>query len=287
VRRSTTSPLSEQRGVLATGVADNDLEAPPEHHRRPGQAKEALVRELLLVRHGESVGNVAAALAEQSGAEMVDVPARDADVELSPTGVAQSEAFGVALGALADDQRPHAAWCSPYRRAAQSLDIALTTAALPLPVRVDERLRDKELGVLDRLTVRGMAARHPEEVERRRWLGKFYHRPTAGESWADLALRVRSALSDIERIDDERVLVMCHDAVILVFRYVCEQLTESEVLHIARENPVRNLSVTVLTRDDASRTWQATAYNDVSHLEQAGIPVIHHPEAHDVRPRRS
>ena len=66
-------------------------------------------------------------------------------------------------------------------------------------MRLDERLRDRELGVLDRLTRRGVEARHPEEAELRRRLGKFYHRPAGGESWADIALRVRTALADLDR----------------------------------------------------------------------------------------
>ncbi|MCW2817272.1 MAG: phosphoglycerate mutase, partial [Marmoricola sp.] len=46
--------------------------------------------ELLLVRHGESEGNVAAARAHETGAEQIDVPARDADVRLSDLGREQA-----------------------------------------------------------------------------------------------------------------------------------------------------------------------------------------------------
>jgi broad specificity phosphatase PhoE len=244
------------------------------------------VRELFLVRHGESIGNVAAAVAHRDDADMVDVPARDADVALSPTGVEQSEAFGRALATLAPDHRPIAAACSPYLRARQSLEIAVATAGISLPIRLDERLRDRELGVLDRLTKRGIAARHPEEFERRRWVGKFYHRPPGGESWADVGLRVRSFLADLDRSGaDGRVLVMCHDAVVMMFRYACEQLTELEVLDIARVSPLRNLSVTRLVQDSPQAPWRAVAYNDVSHLQQAGAAVTHHSGLHDEPPR--
>jgi broad specificity phosphatase PhoE len=257
------------------------------------------MRELLLVRHGESVGNVAAAEAERAGAEVVEVPARDADVALSPAGVEQSEAFGRALAAQGPEGLPTAAACSPYVRAQQSLQVALETAGLSLPARLDERLRDRELGILDRLTKRGIAARYPDELQRRHWLGKFYHRPPGGESWADVALRVRSFLAEIDRPyavpggaafdgaggDSWRLLVMCHDAVIMLFRYVCEGLTEADVLRIARENPVRNLSVTHLVRESEAAPWRALVYNDVSHLEQAGAPVTHHPGEPDARPR--
>ena len=43
------------------------------------------VSELLLIRHGESQGNVAAAVAHAAGAHQIDVPARDPDVDL-PSG---------------------------------------------------------------------------------------------------------------------------------------------------------------------------------------------------------
>jgi broad specificity phosphatase PhoE len=228
------------------------------------------------------------------------VPARDADVALSPDGVEQSQAFGRALGALGPDRLPTAAACSPYVRAQQSLQVALETAGLSLPARLDERLRDRELGILDRLTKRGIAARYPDELQRRHWLGKFYHRPPGGESWADVALRIRSFLAEVDRphavpggaaldgaagSESWRLLVMCHDAVIMLFRYVCEGLTEADVLRIARENPVRNLSVTHLVRDNEAATWRTLVYNDVSHLEHAGAPVTHHPGEPDERPR--
>ncbi|MBN9172735.1 MAG: histidine phosphatase family protein, partial [Microbacterium sp.] len=130
------------------------------------------IGELWLVRHGESVGNAAATHAERAGLDVIPLESRDADVELSPTGVEQAAALG---GWLAD-RRPFidAIWVSPYVRARQTLAIALGDGAPPL-VTIDERLRDRELGVLDLLTRRGVARLHPEEAERRRRLGKFYH----------------------------------------------------------------------------------------------------------------
>src|SRR3546814_12403268 len=86
-------------------------------------------------------------------------------------------------------------WVSPYRRARQTLAIALGEYAAV--VGVDERIRDRELGVLDRLTTNGVERLYPEEAERRRHLGKYYHRPPGGESWAAAALRLRSSLGDL------------------------------------------------------------------------------------------
>ena len=55
------------------------------------------LQELLLVRHGESVGNVAATAAELAGAEAIALGIRDADVPLSDTGVEQAQAREAAL----------------------------------------------------------------------------------------------------------------------------------------------------------------------------------------------
>ena len=238
-------------------------------------------RELILVRHGESQGNVAAAAAYEQRLEAIEIDERDADVELSSAGREQAGALGLALAASADDERPQVVWCSPYVRALQTARIALEAADLDLSVRVDERLRDRELGILDRLTFTGVQARHPEEAELRKRLGKFYHRPSGGESWADVALRLRSVLADLDRAEDgRRVLVVCHDAVVMLIRYVCEQMTEAQILETESE-PVRNVSITRLRRASDATPWELIGFNDVSHLEVEPAPVTQHPGLRD------
>ena len=56
--------------------------------------------ELWLVRHGESIGNVAASQAGATGADVIQVGLRDADVTLTPTGQAQAAALGDWLAGL-------------------------------------------------------------------------------------------------------------------------------------------------------------------------------------------
>jgi len=235
----------------------------------------ALPTSLVLVRHGESVGNVAATRAEREAALVVDVATRDADTPLSPRGEDQARALGAWLAQLPPSDRPEVVWCSPYVRARQTGGIALEAAGLDLPVHLDERLRDRELGILDRLTWRGVQERYPQEAERRRHLGKMYHRPPGGESWADVALRLRAALDDVQRREaGRRVLVVSHDAVVMLLRYVLEELTEDELMTIVRERSVRNASVTRLDRvDDA---WLPAVFDDVSHLAELDAPITEH-----------
>lgn len=234
---------------------------------------------LAIVRHGQSTGNVIAEQAERAGQEVIDIPERDADVPLSATGREQAQAVGVWVAGLPGDERPTLAVVSPYLRARQTAELAL--AGIGLPLTVDERLRDRELGVLDTLTWRGVEALHPEEAARRRFLGKYYHRPPGGESWVDVALRLRSVLHDIEDSGASRVLVVTHDAVVLLIRGVLEGLEEAELMESSRTDPVKNASVTRLVRGAGG--WSAEPVNDVSHLGGVAPPTEHGGEHHGTR----
>ena len=242
--------------------------------------------ELILVRHGESEGNVAATAAQESGADVIDVPARDADVELSATGREQVQALGRALRAVPEELRPDVVISSPYMRAYQTAAIAVETAGWPVAVRTDERLRDRELGSLDMLTRLGVENRLPEEAERRRWLGKFYYRPPGGESWTDVALRLRSVLGELNALGSgHRVMLVCHDAVVLLFRYVLEGMSERELLDLAASTTVLNASVTRYVRPDGTGPWTLESFNVAEHLEQQGVQVTEHAGDASVHPR--
>lgn len=248
-----------------------------------------MIRELLLVRHGESTANVAATAAEAAGSETIDVDERDADVPLSEKGIEQARALaswldGLDLGAVAEGDRGSgtAFWCSPYLRARQTIGTAVEEAGLEPTIRVDERLRDRELGVLDLLTRRGVEARHPEEAARRHRLGKFYHRPPGGESWADVALRLRSFLGESLARPADTVLVVAHDAVVMLFLAVLLPLDEAELLDFTATRTVRNASVTELARTDEG--WQLVGFSGVGHLEQEGADVTEHSGDDHVHP---
>lgn len=234
--------------------------------------------ELWLVRHGESTGNVAASAAARAGAEVIDIDLRDADVPLTGVGRDQATAVG---SWFADEEgqtgRPDLVWSSPYLRTRQTAHIISGASGLPAAA-IDERLRDRELGVLDLLTSNGVNLRFPAEAERRRWLGKLYYRPPGGESWADVALRLRAFLAELDRVaGGRRVMLVVHDAVIMLLRYVCESMTEEDLLELARTTTVKNASITHLTRPTGRGTWAATDFNLDQHLRRHGAPVTEHP----------
>jgi probable phosphoglycerate mutase len=218
-----------------------------------------------IIRHGESVGNVAATRAEEKGSDQIDIAERDADVQLSDAGEKQAEAVAGWLNDLPEDERPHVVIVSPYARARQTAEIALK--GLDIPALRDERLRDRELGVLDLHTVHGIRSKFPEESQRRQRLGKFYYRPPGGESWADVLLRIRSLLRDVaEDHPEERVLFFAHDAVVSLFRYVLEGLDEEELMASAEKSPIANCSISSWRSGD--KGWERELFNDVEHLRE-------------------
>ncbi|MBA4100963.1 MAG: histidine phosphatase family protein [Arthrobacter sp.] len=248
--------------------------------------QEAGAVELLLIRHGESEGNVAATGARMAGAEVIAVPARDADVNLSGTGQEQAKALGAALARIAEEFRPDAVVSSPYARAFQTAEIAVEAAGWPVKVQLDERLRDRELGILDRLTRLGVEKRYPEEAERREWLGKMYYRPPGGESWADVALRLRSVLDELNNLGSgHRVMLVCHDALIMLFRYVLEGMTEKELLDLAASTSVLNASITRFVRPAGEGPWTLESFNVADHLTEHGVTVTEHAGDSSVHPQ--
>ncbi len=238
-----------------------------------------MLKELLLIRHGESAGNVARDAALAHGLPVIDIAQRDADVPLSARGEEQARALG---GWLEREKRiPNIVLSSPFVRARETGDIMASVWNNGTVVRVDERLREKEFGMLDRLTRRGIEQRFPEQAEMRKRLGKFYYRPPSGESWADVILRLRSAFDWIVRDCSGRVAIVSHQVVVLCLRYIIEDLDERALLAIDRQGEVANCSVTTYVRDErAPHGLRLLQYNAVEPLQEEGAEVTHEPDAH-------
>jgi broad specificity phosphatase PhoE len=201
--------------------------------------------ELSWIRHGESVGNVAAREARDAGRARLDLEFRDADTPLSDVGERQAAAVGAWWRDLAEDERPQVVLSSPYRRALDTARRAVEEAGWDLEVRTDERLRERDLGAFDGLTSSGIRELYESESERRQRTGKLYYRPPGGESWCDVALRVRSLFTTWQQeLSGQRVAVFSHQAVIMCARMVIEQLGESTLLDIDQGEPLGNCALT-------------------------------------------
>jgi broad specificity phosphatase PhoE len=209
---------------------------------------------LWIVRHGQSAGNVARDLAHETGLSRIPLELRDVDVPLSALGEEQARALGRWFATGAGGGMPEVILCSPYVRARDTATLFRDAGGAPgdEPVCLDERLREKEFGILDGLTTGGIALEEPQQAEFRRLLGKFYHRPPGGESWCDVIFRLRALLDTVSlHYGGRQVLIVAHQVVVLCLRYVIENLSEAEILAIDREGDVANCSVTEYVHDPA------------------------------------
>jgi probable phosphoglycerate mutase len=236
---------------------------------------------LWIVRHGESAGNVARDRAYAAGALRIDIAERDMDVPLSARGVEQSQALAEWFARMPADEYPEAVLTSPYVRARQTAELICQGQdrfAAGRNVTLDERLREREFGILDRLTHAGIAKFFPDQSEARKRVGKFYHRPPGGESWCDVILRLRSVLDTLSlHYEGRRVLIVAHEVVVHCLRYLLEELDEAQIMEIDRQGDVVNCGVTEY-RCDPHGKLQRVRWNFAAPLAEQGAPITAAPD---------
>ena len=145
---------------------------------------------IVLVRHGETDWNLERRWQGH------------ADPELNDTGRAQAEAVARSLAAKPFD----ALYSSDLVRARETAEII--GRELGLPIRLDARMREVDVGEWSGLTMPEIEQRYPEGLRRRREGGTGWEH---GESYSAMGDRVVAALRAIaEAHPGGRVLVVTH-----------------------------------------------------------------------------
>jgi broad specificity phosphatase PhoE len=190
---------------------------------------------LILIRHGESIGNV-----DESA--FCRVP--DHTMDLTDKGGAQARQAGGRLRDLLGPQRVDV-FVSPYRRTWQTLE-HLQLGDRVRRVREEPRLREQDWGNLQD------PANQVRQRKERDAFGHFFYRLTSGESGADVYDRLTSFLTGLTApwVDDaaehgRTVLLVTHG---LAMRLACMALMGWTVSEFeALSNPA-NGDFRVLTR---------------------------------------
>src|ERR671922_834476 len=216
---------------------------------------------LLLARHGETTWNAERRFQGRT------------EVALSPRGRAQSEALGRALRGY----RVAAAYVSPFRRARETAEVALSGTAVP--VTPLEELRELSLGEWEGCTVDEVRARDGDPY--RAWLLAPHDcPPPGGEPLDAVSARVRAAVERISAShpNGDDVLVVAHGGVISV--YACHLLGCS--FNALWRLRVDNASLTVV------RPPRVVTLNDTTHLAPglqgphlARLKIVTHDSATD------
>ncbi|WP_405161829.1 histidine phosphatase family protein [Nocardia sp. NBC_01499] len=218
---------------------------------------------LYAVRHGQSTANVAFATDTA-------IDSDDMAIGLTDLGERQAIAVGRWFASLDSDQVPDLVLCSPYLRAAQTwqlIEQELRAAERELPCHhIDQRLYDRHRGKLSHMPPSTVRERFPEELVQEA-ADPLGYRPPDGESFRDVADRLRGVVADLETDQrHHRVLIVAHDAIVLFLRQLLENLTDTAVLALAEAGLAGNGSITSWQR--TANGYHLLAYDQRTHLPQ-------------------
>lgn len=208
-----------------------------------------LPRELLLVRHGESEANVAAARlfkGDDSGKRaLLDARRHDSDARLTEKGRQQARAVGAWAREHAGPLDRYIS--SSYVRARETAgEMRLDDARWEL----DMMLREREQG-LNQGHGSPLVGISREELDRHD-MSNMYWAPVAGESIADVCLRVRQFLQSLPAAaEEQRMVIVCHMRVLQAFQVLLEDIPQSEYPELCNSH-LPNCAVLWYSRVDAA-----------------------------------
>lgn len=183
---------------------------------------------LYIVRHGESIGNLAKRKSEQGDNSLLERlhGTHTAQWPLSKKGIEQAKKTGEFLNELCNRERMSfdRMYVSSYARALQ------TAAGLDLiraEWRVDTRITERDWGDLDSMTEDERNEKFGESLNIRK-VEPFFWAPPNGRSFLDLVIRIRDFIDSLHRSEATNVIVVCHGEVMKAFRIILQQLTPME-----------------------------------------------------------
>ncbi len=210
--------------------------------------------QLLLVRHGESVGN-------QSRRLQMD------DDHLTERGRIQAGEIAALLAERADLR---VLYCSPAARAletAQTIGAAIGLRPIPL-----DDLAEINLGDAAGMTFDEWTAAHPDLAEQFNELGPSFVWP-GGESGLQLAARVAAAVDAIisaHRLEGGGVIVVSHGGALgWMIDHLLREPREQWPRH-----QLHNCSLTEVTIDEDEQAVTFVCHNEISHLSPEPEEVL-------------
>jgi broad specificity phosphatase PhoE len=198
-----------------------------------------VIEQLILVRHGETLHNIA------------QITQGWGDSELSERGQQQIERLAGRIKSL----DPDALYSSTLRRAVATAEkIAESTG---LEIRLVEDLREMNYGNWDGLNY--MDIRRTDEASFRRWIAEPDFACPGGESHNDVLARIRRALDGINGA--KRPVLVTHGTAIRIAMTALLELPLSASRGFAQDNAAVNV---FLRRGER---WILKLWNDTTHCE--------------------
>jgi probable phosphoglycerate mutase len=215
-------------------------------------------RLLVLVRHGESVGNI------KTAEQRATFETSTQDYPLTENGRRQAELTGEWLRSSFD--RFDVYYHSYYRRAKETMQILYPSAKH----YEDDRLAEANRGIWHSYTRDEIRQFFPKEIDRKEKEGLYHHRPIGGENWPDVALRLHSFLGTLARdCDQRRVLIVDHGHVRILLQKLIHRFSIDEALRRYHTSIVSNCSTAIYT-SNSGRSLQLKGEGLVAWREEKG-----------------
>lgn len=161
------------------------------------------------------------------------------------------------------------AYTSPLKRARVTAQALLNHLNPEIPLTIDSRLKEFNLGKMEGMHFEDVAAKWPEVLK------KFRHHPdkydeslVEGESFLEVIARFRAAIEEYCRqYPNGNILVISHGAAL---NAAINALIGTPLAHLKDRGGLSNTSTTILTTNDG-RHFELEKWNDTSYLHKSKV----------------
>jgi len=235
-------------------------------------------RDLFLLRHGESEGNLALRAMRNGDDSLLTHPEfsrqHSSRWRLTARGREQAGKAGAWLNenATSDFDR---LYTSEYARAVETAgELQLEQTAEKRCWRISPYLRERNWGDIDRATEAERAS-----VYQRNLLDQditpYYWRPPNGESLVEVSARLHLWINTLQRDQAERVIAVAHGEVIDTIRIELERMNEHDFMAMqnGRSGHVGNCSLIHYTRSEPGGQTELERYGWRRQIDPTGARV--------------
>lgn len=161
------------------------------------------------------------------------------------------------------------AYASPLKRARITAQALLNHLNPEIPLTIDSRLKEFNLGKMEGMHFEDVAAKWPEVLKNfRHHPDKYDESLIEGESFLEVIARFRAAIEEYCRqYPNGNILVISHGAAL---NAAINALIGTPLAHLKDRGGLSNTSTTVLTTNDG-RHFELEKWNDTSYLHKSKV----------------
>lgn len=162
-----------------------------------------------------------------------------------------------------------AIFTSPLLRAQTTAVFLSENLNQDLPIHIEPRLREFNLGIMEGKTFKEVEAKYPEAVDSfRHHPDVFEHNQVHAETFTQLIIRMRKIIVDIAQQypnDDDNILIVSHGAALTA---LMQALLGTPLPDLRKHGGLTNTSLTILQTKDQGQHFEKILWNETSYLDK-------------------